>query len=259
MTDQLFSVAGKTALVTGGTGGIGRMIAEGLCRRGARTWISGRDADRTATAAAEIAAATGGACFAVAGDLESEDGPAALAAAFAAQEQRLHLLVNNAGAGEVSPIDDTTVAAWDRVMDTNLRGLFFLTQGLLPLIRAAATPADPGRIINIGSIGGLHIPNWESFPYGASKAAVHHLTRALTKRLGRDHITVNAIAPGPFPSKMNNVESEAVKKSIATYIPLNRAGTPEDAEGLVVFLASRAGAYVNGSTIPLDGGYIAAL
>ncbi|MEI9852234.1 MAG: SDR family oxidoreductase [Sphingomonas sp.] len=145
------------------------------------------------------------------------------------------------------------------MLDVNLRAPFFIVQQLLPLLRAAASPEDPARIINIGSIGGLHIPNWDSFPYGASKAALQHLTRALTKRLGREHIIANAIAPGPFPSRMNNVETEMVKKSIATYIPLNRAGTAEDVVGTVVFLASRAGAYVNGHTIPLDGGYIAAL
>jgi len=132
-------------------------------------------------------------------------------------------------------------------------------QQLLPQLRAAATQQDPARIISIGSIGGLHIPNWEAFPYGASKAALHHLTRALTKRLGRDHITANAIAPGPFPSRLTDTASAAVKKSVQIHIPLGRPGESEDIEGLVVFLASRAGAYVNGATIPLDGGYVAAL
>jgi len=137
--------------------------------------------------------------------------------------------------------------------------VFFLTQQVLPLLRAAGTADMPARIINIGSIGGLHIPNWEAHPYGVSKAAIHHLTRSLAKRLGRDHILVNAIAPGPFHSRLTDTGSEAVRRSIQTYIPIGRAGTPEDIEGLCVFLASRAGAFVNGSTIPLDGGYIAAL
>ena len=145
------------------------------------------------------------------------------------------------------------------VMDVNLRAPFFLVQSLTPMLEAAASEEDPGRIINVGSIGGLHIPNWDAFPYGASKAAIHHLTRALTKRLGARQITVNAIAPGPFPSRLTDTSADTVKKSIASYVPLGRAGSPEDVEGLVVFLASRAGAYVNGSTIPLDGGYIAAL
>jgi NAD(P)-dependent dehydrogenase (short-subunit alcohol dehydrogenase family) len=140
-----------------------------------------------------------------------------------------------------------------------VRGPVFLAQALLPLLRAAATADDPARVINVGSIGGLHVPNWEAHPYGASKAALHHLTRSLAKALGKDHITVNAIAPGPFPSKMHDTDSEATRKSIATYIPLQRAGEAEDAEGAVVFLASRAGAYVNGHVLPLDGGYIATL
>jgi NAD(P)-dependent dehydrogenase (short-subunit alcohol dehydrogenase family) len=144
-------------------------------------------------------------------------------------------------------------------MNVNLRAGFFLIQQLLPQLRAAATAQDPARIINIGSIGGLHIPNWDAFPYGASKAALHHMTRALAKRLGRDNIVANAIAPGPFPSRMTNTGADNVKKSVETCIPLRRPGEPEDIEGLVVFLASRAGAYVNGTTIPLDGGYIAAL
>ena len=154
---------------------------------------------------------------------------------------------------------DVSVEAWDTVMNVNLRAPFFLVQQLLPLLEAGASAADPARVINLGSIGGLHIPNWDAFPYGASKAAIHHLTRALTKRLGSKRITVNAIAPGPFPSRLTDTTSDAVKKSVETYVPLGRPGEPEDIEGLVVFLASRAGAYVNGGTIALDGGYIAAL
>src|SRR6185312_13192386 len=182
-----------------------------------------------------------------------------LAVELAALEPRLHLLVNNAGANERGSLGAVTVEDWDTVMNVNLRAAFFLVQHLLPQLRAAASPADPARIVNIGSIGGLHVPNWDAFPYGASKAALHHLTRALTKRLGKDNIVVNAIAPGPFPSRLTNTDSEAVKKSVQTYIPLQRPGEAEDIEGLIVFLSSRAGAYVNGTTIPLDGGYIAAL
>ena len=257
MRDDLFSLEGKTALVTGGAIGIGRMIAHGLVRRGVRTYLTSRSADEGARAAAALSA--DGVCVGLAADLGKPDGPHRLAQAFAGHEGRLDLLVNNAGAGDNSTIDEISPEAWDGVMDVNLRGAFFLVQQLLPQLRAGAAANPPARIINIGSIGGLHIPNWEAYAYGASKAALHHLTRSLAKRLGRERITVNAIAPGPFPSRLTDTASEAVKKSVQTYIPLNRPGEPEDIEGLVVFLAARAGAYVNGATIPLDGGYIAAL
>jgi NAD(P)-dependent dehydrogenase (short-subunit alcohol dehydrogenase family) len=256
MTDDLFAIRGKVALVTGGTSGIGLMIASALVRRGVRTCIVGRDGAQVREVAAQLAG--GGLCRGLVADLSTEDGPGQLAEQLAG-ESELHLLVNNAGASERGTLETLSVADWDNVLDVNLRAGFFLIQQLLPKLRAAASGSDPARIINIGSIGGLHIPNWDAFPYGASKAAMHHLTRALAKRLGKDHITVNAIAPGPFPSRLTDTDSAAVKKSVETYIPLGRPGTPADIEGLVVFLASRAGAYVNGTTIPLDGGYIAAL
>jgi NAD(P)-dependent dehydrogenase (short-subunit alcohol dehydrogenase family) len=261
VSDELFAIRGKVALVTGGTSGIGLMIARGLVQRGVRTYIAGRDAAQSRRVAAELAAAglsTGGQCTGLVADLAAAEGPERLAAQLA-HEPELHVLVNNAGASERGTLETLSMADWDNVLNVNLRAGFFLVQQLLPKLRAAAKPHDPARVINIGSIGGLHIPNWDAFPYGASKAALHHLTRALAKRLGKDHITVNAIAPGPFPSRLTNTDSEAVKKSVQTYIPLGRSGEPEDIQGLVVFLASRAGAYVNGTTIPLDGGYIAAL
>jgi NAD(P)-dependent dehydrogenase (short-subunit alcohol dehydrogenase family) len=258
MTDPLFSVAGKVALVTGGTSGIGTMIARGFVARGVKTYISSRDPARGEATAAELSA-KGGICIGLGADLTSAEGPAALGAALAEREEKLDVLVNNAGASAASAIGTSSTGDWDTVMNVNLRAVYFLTQALLPLLQKAASAADPARIINLGSIGGLHIPNWEAHSYGASKAALHHLTRSLCKRLGRENITVNAIAPGPFPSGMTDTESEAVRKSVATYIPLGRPGEAEDAQGLALFLASRAGAYVNGSTIALDGGYIAAL
>lgn len=257
MMDELFSIEGKVALVTGGTSGIGLMIARALARRGAITHIAGRDGARCAQITAELSA-TGSSTGLVA-DLADARGPEELARQFAARSQRLDVLINNAGATDRGAIGTITAEQWDAVLDVNLRAAFLLVQQLLPQLRAAGTAAHPARIINIGSIGGLHVPNWESFPYGASKAALHHLTRALCKRLGREHIVVNAIAPGPFPSRMNDTASTAMQDNIRTHVPLGRAGTPEDIEGLVVFLASRAGAYVNGTTIPLDGGYLAAL
>jgi len=257
MAFGLFDIDGKIAIVTGGTSGIGLMIARGFVRRGVKTYITGRDAGRTAEIAAELSSE--GECMALAADLADADGPRRLAEAFAEHESRLDILINNAGASANSALESAEAADWDMVMAVNLRAPFFLVQQLLPFLRAAATEEDPPRIINIGSIGGLHIPNWEAHSYGASKAALHHLTRSLTKRLGREKIIVNAIAPGPFPSRLTNTDSDAVKKSVETYIPLGRPGAPEDVEGTVVFLSSRAGAYVNGTTIPLDGGYLAAL
>lgn len=259
MTDPLFDIGGKIGLVTGGTSGIGRMIATGLAARGVRTYVSGRDVKKTADIAAEIVAETGGTCIGLAADLADSAGPQALADAFAAKEDRLHLLVNNAGANATGSLADMTVDDWDLVLDVNVRAAFFLTKALLPLLKASASAADPARIVNLGSIGGLHVPNWEAHAYGASKAAIHHLTRSLAKALGPDRITVNAIAPGPFPSRMTDIDSEQLKKSVATYIPLGRPGEADDVVGAVTFLASRAGAYVNGHTLPLDGGYIAAL
>ena len=258
MVSTLFDVTGKVALVTGGTSGIGRMIAEGFVLSGVRTYVAARDLARAEAAAAELSA-NGGACSGLAADLADPAGPAALIDALREQESRLDCLVNNAGANARGALGEVEAETWDGVMDVNLRAPFLLTQQALPLLRAAATADVHASVINIGSIGGLHIPNWEAYPYGASKAALHHLTRALAKRLGRDQIRVNAIAPGPFPSARIDTSSEAVRASIETYVPINRAGTAEDVQGLCIFLASRAGAYVNGSTIALDGGYIAAL
>jgi len=258
MADPLFDIGGKVALVTGGTSGIGLMIARGLVARGVRTYVSGRDAGRTAALAEELAAA-GGHCVGLAADLADPAGPEALAEALRAHEDRLDLLVNNAGANAAGNLAAMAPADWDLVLNVNVRAAFFLTQALLPLLKAAARADDPARIVNIGSIGGLHVPNWEAHAYGASKAAIHHLTRSLAKALGPDRITANAIAPGPFPSRLTDTDSDAVRKSVATYIPLGRSGEADDIVGLVTFLASRAGAYVNGTTIPLDGGYIAAL
>lgn len=257
--DPLFSLAGKVAVVTGGTSGIGRMIAHGLAQRGVKTYLTGRDQGQADAVAAELAAQSGGLCVGLAADLAQEDGPALLAAELSRREDALHLLVNNAGANAKGGLSETTPADWNLVMDVNLRAAFFLVQHTLPLLKAAAGAADPARVVNMGSIGGLHIPGWEAHPYNASKAALHHLTRSLAKSLGPERITVNAIAPGPFPSRLTDTGSDAVKASVATYIPLGRPGEADDVVGTVTFLASRAGAYVNGAVIPLDGGYIAAL
>lgn len=257
MTDDLFSVKDKVVLVTGGTSGIGRMIAEGFVRRGARTYIASSSQERSDATAAELAG--DGHCVGLSADLAAADGPARLAEQLGRYEARLDVLINNAGTNAPCAIESATIEDWDQVMEVNVRAAFFLVQQTLPLLRAAASTETPARVINVGSIGGLHIPNWEAHSYGASKVAIHHLTRSLAKRLGKDLILVNAIAPGPFPSRMTDTDAEGTKKAIETYVPINRPGRADDVEGATIFLASRAGAYVNGSTIALDGGYIAAL
>jgi NAD(P)-dependent dehydrogenase (short-subunit alcohol dehydrogenase family) len=257
--DLLFSLQGKTALVTGGTSGLGAMIARGFVSRGVRTYITGRDAERTKDAAARMTEECGGACVGLEADFTDPAAPARLAETIGEREDRLHILVNNAGTNCAGDLKELSPDAWDEVLGVNLRAPVFLVQHLLPHLRAAASREDPARVVNVGSIGGLHVPGWEAHPYGASKAALHHVTRSLARALGKDKITVNAIAPGPFPSKMHDTASQATQESIAAHIPLQRAGRPDDAAGAVIFLASRAGSYVNAHVIPLDGGYIGAL
>lgn len=258
-TDSLFALDGKTALVTGGGSGIGAMIARSLVGRGVRTYITGRDAGTISDFASQLTSECRGTCVGLAADFSRPQEVRRIAADLAGRENELHLLVNNAGTNCDGALEGLTSEAWDEVLSVNLRGPVFLVRELLPLLRASARPHDPARIVNVGSIGALHVPNWEAHPYGASKAALHHVTRSLAKALGKDNITVNAIAPGPFPSKMHDTNSPATQKSIDTYIPLGRAGEPEDVQGAVIFLASRAGAYVNGHVLPLDGGYVGTL
>jgi NAD(P)-dependent dehydrogenase (short-subunit alcohol dehydrogenase family) len=250
MTD-LFSIAGKTALVTGGSRGIGRMIATGYVEAGARVYVSSRKAESCAELASELSEV--GACIALPADLSTETGCRTLAAALAEREPRLDVLVNNAGNTWGAPFEEFDDAAWDRVLSLNVKGVFHTTKFLTPLLRASATAEDPARVINIGSIDGIHVPVLETYSYSASKAAVHQLTRHLAKRLAPS-ITVNAIAPGPFESKMMAATLEAFGEQIAANAPLKRIGRPDDVAGAAIFLASRAGAYLTGAVIPVDGG-----
>jgi NAD(P)-dependent dehydrogenase (short-subunit alcohol dehydrogenase family) len=252
MSADLFSLHGKTALVTGGSRGIGAMIARGLLDAGANVVISSRkqhELDEARLALSEF-----GDVHAIRADVSTLEGVEQLAAEVAAHFPALDILVNNAGATWGMPLDDFSEHAWDKVMDTNVKGVFFLTQRLLPNLRQRATADDPSRVINIGSIDGLHVNPMDTYSYAASKAGVHHLTRALAKKLGPQHITVNAVAPGPFESKMMAATLQAFGESIAKSSPLGRIGRPDDMAGVAVFLASRAGSYVTGSVIAVDGG-----
>lgn len=262
---ELFSIEGKTALVTGGSRGIGEMIAAGFLQNGAKVYISSRKAEACDAAAARLAAAHGGTCVSLPADLSQMAGVEALAAALAAREEKLDILVNNAGAAWGAPLEEFPEIGWDKVMDTNVKGMFFLTQKLLPLLKAAGSAEDPARVINIGSIDGIRTPRFPNFSYGPSKAAVHYMTKVLAAHLTGERVNLNAIAPGPFPTWMLSTgvgfggETEGVDwDAVGKANPSGRVGTPEDVAGLALFLASRAGAYVVGQTIALDGGVVAA-
>jgi NAD(P)-dependent dehydrogenase (short-subunit alcohol dehydrogenase family) len=249
---SLFDLTGKTALVTGGTRGIGLMIARGLLDAGARVAISSRKADACEEARAELE--SHGEVIAVPMDVSSEAGCQQLAQAVRDQWGTLNILVNNAGATWGEPLETFPESAWDKVLNLNLKSPFFLTRAVLPMLEQTATQDDPARIINIGSIDGLHVPRMQTYSYATSKAAIHQLTRVLARELGPRHITVNAVAPGPFESKMMAWTLQEFGDAIAASSPLGRIGRPDDMAGVAVFLCSRAGSYVTGAVIPVDGG-----
>jgi len=244
---------GKVALVTGGARGIGAMIARALASAGARLYIVGRDAGSCARTAQEIRVA-GGTCEPLPADLGSEAGIAAVCAAVRARESALHVLVNNAALHWVEPIDRHVGERWDAMWALNVKAPFQLVVGLLDRLQAAAAPGDPARVINIGSADGSRVPALEVYAYGASKAALHHLTRHLARRLARRGITVNCIAPGPFDTEMFAPVKAALGERAVEAVPLKRIGSAEDAAGTALYLASRASAYVTGMILPLDGG-----
>lgn len=249
---DLFKVAGKVALVTGGSRGIGAMIAEGFVKNGVKTYISSRSVEACEALAKELSEF--GECISLPGDLASPDGIQAVAHTIESNESSLDILVNNAGAVWGHDLDTFPEKGWDKVMDINLKSPFFLTQRLLKLLRENASPSDPARVINIGSIDGLRVNPLETYSYAASKAGLHHLTRALAKRLASEHITVNAIAPGPFESKMMAHSLDNYRSQIEAMVPRGRIGQPEDMAGLAIFLSSLAGSYLTGAVIPVDGG-----
>ena len=250
--NDLFSVAGKVAIVTGGSRGIGRMIAEGFVENGVRTYITARKADACAETAAELSKE--GECIALPADLSTKEGREAFVAEITAREAKIDILVNNAGAAWGAPFEEYPDEGYDKVMDINVKAIFTLTRDLMPLLKQGASQQNPSRVINIGSIDGLRVSTMDNFAYGASKAAVHFLTKNLALRLGPKGVIVNAIAPGAFQSNMMNATLEKFQDKIESENPLGRIGSPEDMAGLALYLASNASKYMTGQVIALDGG-----
>ena len=248
--NDLFSLQGRTALITGGSRGIGRMIAAGFLAQGARVYISSRKAQACDAAAAELNAA--GHCVPLPADVSTTEGAQALALAFAKHENQLDILVNNAGAAWGEAFDEFPEKGWDKVMDLNLKAPFFLTQILAPMLRKAAQ-TQPAKVINIASIDGISVNAQETYSYAASKAGLIQLTRRMALRLIKDNIVVTAIAPGAFASEMNR-DARDHADDVSLRIPAGRIGRDEDMAGAAIYLASRAGDYVVGSTLVVDGG-----
>lgn len=249
---DLFSLKGRVALITGGSRGIGKMIAKGFIDSGAKVYISSRKADQCAATAAELSAG-GGECIALPVDISTVEGVQQLAANFKERESKLDILVNNAGAAWGAAFEEFPESGWDKVMDLNLKSPFFLTQALLEPLRSAAAADRPGKVINIASIDGIFLNPAQTYSYHASKAALIHLTRRMAAELAQHHIMVTAIAPGPFGSAMNR-DARDHAESVAKRVPAGRVGRDDDMAGAAIFLASRAGDYVVGSTLTVDGG-----
>jgi NAD(P)-dependent dehydrogenase (short-subunit alcohol dehydrogenase family) len=252
VTTELFSVADKRVLVTGASQGIGAMIAAGFARAGAAVVLTGRDAGALADRVEELTS-QGGRASAVIGDVATEAGCRSLADAVSADAPPLDVLVNNAGTTSMAPLEDFDDAAWDAVFSVNLKGAAHLTRFLVPSLRAAAGDTAPARVINIGSVSAERVGNLDNYAYTTSKAALHQLTRHLARRLAPE-ITVNAIAPGPFESRMMGPFLATHGAEMAAAAPLHRIGVPDDVAGAAIYLASRAGAWVTGIVLTVDGG-----
>jgi len=256
MSAELFSLKGKRALVTGGAQGLGRMIAEGLLRAGAEVAITSRKADICDAAAQEMS--TLGVCHSLPADLSTPEAAVDLATRYRQVANGLHILVNNAGKTWGGKIDDFPDKAWPSVMAVNVQTPFTLVRELLPELSASGTEDDPARVINIGSVAGIKTERLNAYSYAASKAAIHMLSRDLAGDLADRHITVNAVIPGFFPTKMtaHMRDEEKVDPALLSHIPLRRLGRPDDIAGIAVFLSSRASAYITGAQIPVDGGIV---
>ncbi len=252
MLTHLFSLEGRTALVTGGSRGIGKMIAAGFLAQGAKVYISSRKPGACDETAAELSAG-GGTCISLPQDVSTVEGCKALAGRYGEHEEKLDILVNNAGAAWGAPLDEFPENGWDKVMDLNVKSPFFLTQALAPKLRAAASAERPAKVIHIASIDGIRPNPLETYSYHASKAGLIHLTRRMAATLIRDHIVVSAIAPGAFASEMNRTARDHADE-VAKHIPAGRIGRGEDMQGVAIYLASRAGDYAVGITIAVDGG-----
>jgi NAD(P)-dependent dehydrogenase (short-subunit alcohol dehydrogenase family) len=248
---ELFSIAGRRALITGASQGIGRMIAAGFVEAGATTYVCSRNTKACRSLEKDLSKL--GRCIAIPGDVSTEAGCRDIAHALQGYEDRLDILVNNAGAAAMAPIESFGDEVWDEVLAVNLKGPFYLVRFLLPLLRAASAPDDPARVINIGSISAMRIQDMDNYAYTASKSALHTLTRHLARRLA-PAVTVNAIAPGPFPSLMMADVLESHGEQIAAAAPMKRIGRAGDIAGTAIFLASPAAAWMTGTTITLDGG-----
>ncbi len=257
---DLFDVSGKVAVVTGGSTGIGAMIARGFVENGVKTYITARkqpQLDETAAALNELAEGEGS-CVAIQSDLSCMEGVNAFADAVLAQEDKIDIVINNAGATWDAPVDEFPESGWDKVMDLNVKSIFFLTQRFLPALRAAGSQDDPARVVNIASINGITHPGMNNYSYSASKAAVIQLTRHMAADLGPEHININGIAPGFFPSKMTAFLLPEDPEEMEVDQPIRRLGRPEDAAGTTIYLCSKASNYLCGHTIVMDGGVIAA-